>query len=117
MPLRIAYVLVLVAVCLPVVTGCSSSPTSAEVESAKKDVQARKNVPGPWPECPIVLDWFEKNLPDPKSLEIIEWEKRYGSVNIEVKYRAKNELGGMSVSHRVFLIRDGKVLHHYTFER
>lgn len=52
--------------------------------------------------------WFDKNLKDPDSLEVIQWstpsETADGNWLLAVKYRARNSFGGMAVESRVFTL-------------
>lgn len=78
----------------------------------------------PWPECSLVRKWFEENLPDPKTLEIINWDSRVitekpgprtvhpapaeGTATILVKIRTKNKFGALSAVLFAFYCKDGK---------
>lgn len=70
--------------------------------------------------------WFDKNLNDPSSLEIVEWGKEelvsYGSsgtgkaskgtyaTRIVVRVRAKNALGAKVVGEYIFFFQEGKMI-------
>lgn len=54
-----------------------------------------------------VLDWFEENLLDPRSLQVIHWGKltelEYGCV-VVVRFRSKNAFGGYVIGQKAFYI-------------
>lgn len=62
----------------------------------------------------VVEKWFEYNLKDPKSLEIIEVTEMKkandGTFVQTVKYRTKNSFGGFNIEHRIFVFNKNKVI-------
>lgn len=95
----------------------------------------------PWPECGTIRKWLRDNSGEPGSLEIIEWQERktdrHGPpkydknrvfqgyddsgeiddyVNIGVKYRLRNVLGGMNVERRHFIFKNGSFFNTFDME-
>ena len=74
--------------------------------------------PGPYPECPVILEWLRENAGDPRAVEVVRWGKRTekkaetGTMNVNVllKYRFRNPVGAMAVQSREFFLIDSKVI-------
>jgi hypothetical protein len=67
----------------------------------------------PYPESKTCWEWLQENVGDPKSIEVISWEKAFDqSANvIRIKYRAKNDRGVTQVFKRKFYVGndDGRI--------
>jgi hypothetical protein len=82
----------------------------ARKEAAEREAQrgCRTVQQSPWDgSVSPVLDWFEENLLDPGSLQVIRWgrltELEYGCV-VVVRFRAKNAFGGYVIGQKAFYI-------------
>jgi hypothetical protein len=55
-----------------------------------------------------VEEYFNENLKDPKSLDVMEWgkvvKKHDGSFIVRCKYRARNSFGGFTIEHKLFAL-------------
>jgi hypothetical protein len=75
----------------------------------------------PYAECVAVMTWLWDNVGDPSSVEPIEWRDRTaeigasggrppGTVYLDLKYRARNNVGALQVAETRFVVHGGKVL-------
>lgn len=77
----------------------------------------------PYPECAACMDWLRQNAGEPRSLEIIQWDRLIfakpqadvggATVRITAKYRGRNDRGGYSVAEHAFFFRDGMMVSNY----
>lgn len=62
----------------------------------------------------VLNNWFQSNLKDPSSLDIIEvspvYENKDGTYGQRVKFRAKNSFGAYNISEYYFTFSKDKVL-------
>lgn len=91
--------------------GCTGHNTAVPATQAVEATVTE----GPWAECAPIVEWLRKNLGDPTTLEIVEWESRtpqpeYQRITVFVRYRTKNRNGALSVWRRSFRVHDdGKI--------
>lgn len=97
--------------CAVLLTGCSGSKPPNSV--AVTPTTATKSE-YPYAECPAIMEWFEKNLDDPKSLEVVEWVSRTqspvsGVVEVRVTIRANNRFGAKTLFRKAAIVRGENV--------
>jgi hypothetical protein len=68
-----------------------------------------------------VNDWFDDNLNDPSSLQVVEWgqviKSPEGNFMVRCKYRAKNAVGALMLNEDVFYFTEnGRFAYKHAFD-
>lgn len=89
----------------------------ASIPAQQKPVKGTPHYP--YPECQACMDWLQENANDPKSIEIIRWNRLTSTpkdpwpnpktIRIDVGFRARNQYGAIGVFNYSFFFIDGKI--------